>query len=125
LVDVLGEAEAALTDVFLFELHLFNLLFLLPERLSIFPFLLLHNFDVPTTGLTSNGEAVNNKLGLNGHSSASSKSTSVFGLLVIDSELPAGGSFGSKLRVEPWCSCRTSSLITTLQNLKKKKKIQF
>lgn len=90
---MLGVGEAAVTDVFAFELHLFDLLFLLPARLSLFLSLPLCNFGVPTTGLTSMGEAVINKLGLSGHSSASSKSTSVFGLLVIESGLPGGGSF--------------------------------
>jgi hypothetical protein len=71
------------------------------------------------------GEAVNNKLGLSGHSSASSKSTSVFGLLAIESGLPGGGSFGFKLRVEPWCSSCSASLITTLQNLKKDKNLRL
>ena len=122
--DVLGVGEAAVTDVFPFELHLFDLLFLLSERLSLFLSLPLCSLGLPTTGLTSMGEAVINILGLSGHSSASSKSTSVFGLLVIESGLPGGGSFCVVWIVEPWCSRSSLSLITTLQNLKRKKKIE-
>jgi hypothetical protein len=113
LVDVSGVAEAALIDVLVFELILFDLLFLLSQLFTLALPLPLDNFGMPTTGLTSMGDAVNNKLGLNGHSSASSKSTSVFGLLVIESELTGGCSLGFK---QAWFSA--SSLITTLQKLK-------
>jgi hypothetical protein len=105
-------AEAALTDVLTFESILFNLLFL--ELLTLVLPLPLGNFGTSITGLTSMGEAVNNKLGLNGQSSASSKNTSVFGLFAIDSGLPGGGSWGFKWAVE---LRRPSSLITTLQKL--------
>jgi hypothetical protein len=113
LVDVFGVAEAALIDVLAFDLILFNLLFLALLTLALT--LPLGNFGKSITGLTSMGETVNNKLGLSGHSSASSKSTSVFGLLAIGSGLPRGGSWGFKRAAELWCP---SSLITTLQKLK-------
>jgi hypothetical protein len=116
LVDVLEVSEAAVIHVLLFELLLLDLLFLLSVLLTLALLLLLDNFGVPITGLTSMGEAVNNKLGLSGHSSASSKSTSVVGLLGIGSGLPGTGSLGFKEGVE-LCSS-ASPLITMLQRLK-------
>lgn len=95
---MLGVAEAALTDVLAFELILLDLLFLALLTLAL-P-LPLGNFGESITGLTSMGEAVNNKLGLSGHSSTSSKNTSVFGLLATDSGLPGGGSWGFKWAAE-------------------------
>jgi hypothetical protein len=110
---VLGVAKAALTDVLAFELILFNLLFL--ELLTLLLPLPLDNFGESIIGVTSMGEAVNNKLGLSGHSSTSSKNTSVFGLIAIDSALSGGGSWIFK-----WSAGlrQPSSLITTLQILK-------
>jgi hypothetical protein len=110
---VLDGVEAALIDVLAFESIIFNLLFLaLLTRGLPLP---LGNFDESIIGLTSMGGAVNNKLGLSGQSSTSSKNTSVFELFATDSGLSAGGSWGFMRVVEFW---QSSSLITTLQNLK-------
>jgi hypothetical protein len=97
--DVSEFAEVSLlTDVLAFELTLFNILLLaLITRGLPLP---LGSFGESTTGFTSMGEAVNNKLGLSGQSSTNSKNTSVFGIFAIDSRLPGGASWDFKSVVE-------------------------